>query len=109
MHADHAIFLGALESEHQVSITFVDAKDKRERTLTCAPLDFGMLRGSRDQKPRYQVWDMGARRAPFNVTILPDDVRSIVALDATFDPAKIITWAFKPNAWSVARNWREFS
>ena len=105
MHADHAVFLAALESKRKVTITFFHAKDERERTLTCAPLDFGPLRGSRDQRSRYQLWDLGAKRPPLNVTVLPDDVRSIVALEATFYPAEIIKWAFKPKAWAIARDW----
>ena len=109
MHADHAIFLTALESKHQVTITFFHAKEAREATLTCAPLDFGPLRGAQDGKARYQLWDMGAKRPPYNVTVLPEDVRSIVALETAFDPAAIITWAFKPKAWAHPRNWGAFS
>lgn len=109
MHVDHAAFLEALAEKRQVTVTFFHAKEKRERTLTCAPLDFGPLRGARDQTAQYQLWDLGAKRAPYNVTILPDDVRSITPLDATFEPADIIKWAFKPNAWAVARDWGRFS
>ena len=109
MHADHAVFLDALERKRQVTITFFDRKRDAERTLTCAPLDFGPLRGAKDGRDRYQLWDMAAKRPPYNVTVLSDDVRSIVVLEATFDPASIITWAFKPNAWSVARRWGDFS
>jgi hypothetical protein len=109
MHADHAIFLEALESKHHVTVSFFHVKDQRERTLTCAPLDFGPLRGAHDQKPRYQLWDVGAKRPPYNVTILPEDVRSIARLETTFDPADIIKWAFKPHAWSIERNWGPFS
>lgn len=109
MHADHALFLGALETKHHVTVTFFDAKEARERTVTCAPLDFGPLRGAHDPAPRYQLWDVGAKRPPFNVTILPADVRAIQALETTFDPAEIIRWKFKPNAWSHARDWGTFS
>jgi hypothetical protein len=109
MHADHAIFLDAIERKHQVTITFFDRKRDREQTLTCAPLDFGPLRGESGGKPRYQLWDMGAKRPPHNVTVLAEDMRAIVALEATFDPGGIITWAFKPHAWNVARNWGDFS
>lgn len=43
MHVDHAAFLEALAEKRQVTVTFFHAKEKRERTLTCAPLDFGPL------------------------------------------------------------------
>jgi hypothetical protein len=109
MHADHATFLAALEGKKKLTVTFFHAKEKVEKTLTCAPLDFGPLRGSKDQKDRYQLWDTAAKRPPYNVTILPEDVRSMVALDEAFDPGTIITWAFKPNAWTIPRNWGDFS
>lgn len=109
MHADHANFLEALEHKRHVTVTFFHVKEQRERTLTCAPLDFGPLRGSHDQKGRYQLWDVNAKRPPFNVSFMPDDLRTITVLDTTFEPAEIIKWAFKPNAWNVARNWGEFS
>ena len=54
-------------------------------------------------------WDLEAKRPPYNVTVLPDDLKSLTVLDEPFDPASIIRWAFKPNAWSVARDWGEFS
>ncbi len=109
MHADHALFLGALETKHLVTVTFFHAKEGRERTATCAPLDFGPLRGAQDRRPRYQLWDVGAKRPPFNVTTLPEDLRAITVLETTFDPAEIIRWDFKPNAWSHPRDWGAFS
>lgn len=109
MHAEHATFLEALAGKRRVTVTFFHPKEGRERTLTCAPLDFGPLRGAKDQTPRYQLWDLEAKRPPYNVTILPDDLKSLTVLDEPFDPAAIIRWAFKPNAWSVTRDWGEFS
>ncbi|HQY65458.1 MAG: hypothetical protein IPF92_22430 [Myxococcales bacterium] len=109
MHADHATFLAALETKHHVTVTFFHAKAGGERVVTCAPLDFGPLRGAHDARPRYQLWDVGAKRPPFNVTILPGDLRSIAQLETTFDPAAIIRWDFKPNAWSHPRDWGQFS
>lgn len=109
MHADHATFLAALETKHHVTVTFFHTKEGRERVVTCAPLDFGPLRGAHDTQPRYQLWRVDAKRPPFNVTILPSELRSVVALDTTFDPADIVRWAFKPNAWSHARDWGAFS
>jgi hypothetical protein len=109
MHAYHSVFISALEGMRQVTFTFLNAKEGKEQTLLCAPLDFGPLRGALDKSPRYQLWDLKAKRPPFNVTALVEDVRSIVALDASFEPEAIIKWAFKPNAWSHARDWGAFS
>jgi hypothetical protein len=109
MHAEHALFLDAIASKRQVTITFFHVKDQRERTLTCAPLDYGPLRGAQDPRPHYQLWDLGARRPPYNVVVHADDISGLVAADVVFDPAEIIKWAFKPKAWSIARDWGDFS
>jgi hypothetical protein len=109
MHAEHAAFLQAIQDKRLVTVTFFHVKDDAERTLTCAPLDFGPLRGSKDQRPRYQLWDVEAKRPPFNVTMLPEDLRTLVVSDTPFDPKDIIRWAFKPNAWSTPRDWGPFS
>ena len=109
MHADHQVFLDALAAKRQLEIRFFHAKEKKELVRTCVPLDFGPLRGSIDGLERYQLWEIGGKRKPFNIAVLPSDLLEIKVLDATFDPADIITWAFKPGAWHVKREWGPFS
>ena len=109
MHADHQVFLDALAAKRQLSVLFFSQKTKRELTCTCAPLDYGPLRGAVDGADRYQLWDLEGKRKPFNLALLPSDVLTMTAREETFDPAAIITWAFKPNAWRVPRDWAEFS
>jgi hypothetical protein len=109
MHADHEVFLQAIAGKRQVTVTFFHVKDQCERTLTCAPLDFGPLRGAKEAREHYQLWDLGARRPPYNVTIAPEDIRTLTVLDATFEPEEFIKWAFKRNAWAIVRDWGAFS
>jgi len=109
MHAGHQVFLDALAQKRQVEIRFFHAKEKKELVRVCAPLDFGPLRGTSDGLDRYQLWEMNGKRKPFNVAVLPADLLEIKVLDETFEPEAIITWAFKPNAWSVKREWGPFS
>src|SRR5688572_716480 len=108
MHADHQVFVDALIAKKRL---VVELRDKSGRTVTrtCAPLDYGPLRGATDQRDRYQLWDLEGRRKPLNITLFDSDVVSFRALDETFEPAEIITWAFKPNAWKLPRDWAEFS
>lgn len=75
----------------------------------CAPLDFGPLRGAPTRDDVYQLWDLEGRKKPHNLAIAEADIVSMTSLDETFDPAEIITWAFKPRAWHIARDWAEFS
>lgn len=109
MPADHQLFLDAIATKRRISVRFNHPKERREMVRTCAPLDFGPLRGSIDPEPRYQLWDLDARRKPFNVALRAGDILEMKLLDETFDPSAIITWAFKAGAWAVPRDWAEFS
>ena len=109
MHADHGIFLEALHAKRRLSVRFFSKKEQRELTRACAPLDYGPLRGAAEKTPHYQLWDLEGKRKPLNIAVTGADIRSMTLLDETFDPAEIITWAFKPNAWAVPRDWAEFS
>lgn len=108
MHSDHQVFVDALVAKKRLSVHFRD-KEGRMVTRICAPLDFGPLRGATEQDDRYQLWNLEGRRKPLNIALREVDVESFTALEETFDPASIITWAFKPNAWKLPRDWAEFS
>ncbi len=109
MHAEHQTFLDALHAKRRLSVRFFSKKEKRELVKTCAPMDFGPLRGALDAAPRYQFWDLLGKRKPLNIAVLEEDIREITPVDGTFEPEEIITWTFKPGAWSVARDWAAFS
>jgi hypothetical protein len=109
MHADHQVFLDALVAKRRLSVRFFSKKEGRELTRICAPLDYGPLRGAAEPTEHYQLWDLEGKRKPLNITLVADDIRGMTPLDETFEPAKIITWAFKPNAWRLPRDWAEFS
>ncbi len=109
MHSDHQLFLDALADQHRVSLRFFSKKEDRELTRICAPLDFGPLRGALEAADHYQLWNLEGKRKPLNIAVTPKDVVSMTRLEETFAPADIITWAFKPNAWRVPRDWGAFS
>jgi hypothetical protein len=115
MHANHPVFLEALATRHRLSVRFRETTKAtkgtapREIVRVCAPLDFGPLRGAVSKADVYQLWDLEAKRKPFNVVLAEADIVSMTALDETFEPSAIITWAFKPHAWHVPRDWAEFS
>ena len=109
MHADHQVFLDALSAKRRLEVRFLSHKEGREVVRICAPLDYGPLRGSTDTTDRYQLWDLEGKRKPLNLPLAEGDIVSMKPLDEAFEPAAIITWAFKPGAWRVARDWAEFS
>ena len=109
MHADHQVFLDAIAAKRRLSVRFISPKEGRELVRICAPLDLGPLRGSTDPEPRYQLWDLEAKRKPKNIPLRASEIVGMTMLEETFDPAEIITWAFKPGAWALPRDWAEFS
>jgi hypothetical protein len=109
MHASHTVFLDALAAKRRLSVRFFHRKEGRELVRVCAPLDFGPLRGALVAADHYQLWDLEGKRKPHNLALLEGDILEMTPLDETFDPASIITWKFKPNAWLVPRDWAEFS
>jgi hypothetical protein len=109
MHAQHQLFLDAIAHKRRLTVRFVSPKEKKELVRTCAALDYGPLRGNSDGLPRYQLWDLEGKRKPLNIPLLAADILEMTPLEETFDPEAIITWAFKPGAWHVARDWGAFS
>ncbi len=109
MHAEHQTFLDALAQKRRLSVRFFSKKEGKERVRTCAPLDFGPLRGATDTRDRYQLWDLEGKRKPLNIPLLEEEILELTLLDETFDPADIVTWSFKPNSWKIERDWGPFS
>lgn len=109
MHLDHQVFLDALLAKRRLRVRFFHRKEGREFTRVCAPLDYGPLRGAKEPVPHYQLWDFEKKEKPKNVTVTAAELLEITPLEETFDPSEIITWNFKPGAWSVPRDWAEFS
>jgi hypothetical protein len=109
MHASHALFLDAIAQKRRLSVRFFSRKEKRERMRICAPLDYGPLRGALEAVDHYQLWDLEGKKKPHNLALLEAEILEMTPLDETFEPRDIITWAFKPGAWRVTRDWGEFS
>jgi hypothetical protein len=109
MHASHTTFLDAIAAKRRLSVRFFSRKEGRELVRVCAPLDFGPLRGALAAVDHYQLWDLEGKRKPHNLALLEADIVSMTPLEETFEPRAIITWAFKPGAWRVPRDWAEFS
>lgn len=109
MHPDHQVFLDAIAAKRRLSVRFTSRKVGREMVRVCAPLDYGPLRGSTDSEPRYQFWDLEGKKKPLNIPLVASEIVSMTPLEETFDPAAIITWAFKPGAWQIPRDWAEHS
>jgi len=99
-------FLQALHAKRKILVRFFSAEDATYIARTCAPLDYGPIRRSKDVTPRYHFWDFTSDEKPHALSLKPDQLHSIEILKSDFDPASFVTW--KP-AWSVARQWGPYS
>lgn len=109
MTVSHQMFLEAIAQKRRLSVRFNHPKEKRELVCICAALDFGPLRGAIDTRDRYQFWNLEGKKRPLNLPLLETEILEMNLAEGTFDPADIITWAFKPGCWTIARAWGEFS
>lgn len=109
MHAEHQLFLDALLAKRCITVSYYSRKEGKNVVRKCAPLDYGPLRGAIEPEAHYQLWNLEGKKKPLNVALRASEIFTMTATDERFDPATIITWNFKPNAWSIERDWEEFS
>lgn len=106
MHADHDIFLSAIESLRKVSLTFFSKEDGYNLTSTCAALDYAPRQRFPNEEYRYHFWDYESDEAPHPLSLPAEQIVSITRLEERFDPAEFMDWA--PN-WRHARDWGLYS
>ncbi len=98
-------FFKAINEKRIVEVTFLSS-DKGFITRECVPLDFGPSRRTKDQTDRYHFYDLNSPDGEHILSILPDQIKSLILTDQNFDPSKIVTW--QPN-WFVKRDWGSYS
>jgi hypothetical protein len=107
MHPDHKLFTAAIENRQKVLLTFASKEDGGAyQVRTCAPMDYGPRARAHDQSDCYHFWDYDSAEGAHTLSLLPDQVISIVVSDETFDPGEFVTW--DPN-WHHPREWGAYS
>lgn len=106
-----AAFIAAIHTKRKIRITFNAEEGGGLITKVCAPMDYGPSRKFRDGIDRFHVWDFfpDAGKKPHPIPIEPLQVRSIITLDETFNPAKFISWNTAQCHWHVPRDWEQYS
>jgi hypothetical protein len=99
-------FISALHSKNKLKVIFHSKEDDRYINRTCAPLDFGPLKRSRDRSDRYHFWDYDSDASSHTLSVLPEHVISLEILGEQFEPHEFIDW--KPQ-WKVSRDWGVYS
>ena len=75
---DKDVFIRCIHEKRKVRLTF-HAKEYGESTVrTCAPMDFGPSRQSKNGPwDRYHLWDYSPSRPSHVLSILPDQVEAL--------------------------------
>lgn len=109
MHADHNLFITAIDEKQKVILTFASKEDGGAHLVrACAPMDFGPRARAHDQSNCYHFWDYDSDSPTgrHTLSLLPDQVVSIVATEDAFDPGEFITW---DTNWHHPRDWGPYS
>jgi hypothetical protein len=109
MHPEHEIFVQAIHSRKKLKLTFFSKEDGTFLVRTCAPMDFGPSRRTRDKSNRYHFWDYDSDTKSHILSLLPNQISQIQTMANNFDPAELITWSTKKSPWFLSRNWGVFS
>jgi hypothetical protein len=99
-------FIAAIHSKNKLRLTFFSKEDGGDLIRTCAPMDYGPSRRTRNLDDRFHFWDYDSDTGRHTLSLLPPQVVSIILLDDLFEPAEFVTW--RPE-WIVARDWGAYS
>src|SRR5690606_9539928 len=99
----------ALHACHKIQLTFFSKEDERSLVRTCAPMDYGPSRRAKNQMNRYHFWDYDSDKNRHTLSLLPNQIISIIDSGEIFSPAQFITWNITTSPWFINRDWGEFS
>ncbi|WP_071595811.1 MULTISPECIES: hypothetical protein [Sporomusaceae] len=99
------IFVDSILKKLEVRVTF-NSHEKGEITRTCIPFDYGPSRRSKDQSDKYHFYDLDSPDGKHTLSILPNQIKSIVQSENHFDPGQYVKWT--PN-WFIERDWGPYS
>lgn len=99
-------FIQAIHNRNKIELKFYSKEDGCELSRTCAPMDYGPSRRSKNKDDRYHFWDYDSDKRNHVLSLLPNQVNNIEVLPEKFDPVEFITW---DTNWFVERDWGQFS
>jgi hypothetical protein len=95
MHSDHEKFISGIDSCQKVVLTFVSKEDGGQHLVrTCAPMDYGPSRRTKNKSDRYHFWDYDSDspEGRHTLSLLPEQVVAMDLSDELFDPAEFMAW-----------------
>ena len=109
MHPHHDVFISAIHNKTRLVLSFFSKEDRQILVRTCAPMDFGPSRRAKDKSDRYHFWDYDSDTVRHTLSLLPEQIQSMVLSEDSFDPSEFITWDVKVSPWFTPRDWGRFS
>ena len=94
-------FISCINNKCHVEVTF-NSNEKGLIVRNCVPFDYGPSRKYKDELDRFHFYDLDSPEGKHNLSILPEQLVSLKALEQVFNPGDYVTW--RPN-WFIQRDW----
>lgn len=101
-------FIRAIYEKRKIKLVFFSKEDNNYLERTCAPMDYGPSRRTKDNKNRLHVWDYDSDREEHTLSLPLEQIKSLEILPENFDPSEFITWDIKRSPWFIKRNWGNY-
>ncbi|WP_194191202.1 hypothetical protein [Clostridium chrysemydis] len=98
-------FVQAINDMKLVKVVF-DSYEKGRIERICVPFDYGPSRRYKDGRNRYHFYDLDSQSSNHNLSILPQQIKSIEMINEEFNPKDYVKWT--PN-WFLKRDWGIYS
>lgn len=104
-----SIITSAILKKNKVIIRFNSKDDSSTIQRTCAPLDIGPSRRSKEQNDRFHFWDYDSDKRQHVLSINPEQLVDIEISEEIFDPHSIVNWDTQKSPWFIKRDWGKIS
>lgn len=102
-------FIKAIQTKNKIRLTFFSKEDGGILVRTCAPMDYGPSRRTKEKNDRYHVWDYDSDQKKHTLGLNPEQIQKMEILDEQFDPAEFIDWDVQKSPWFISRDWGDYS
>lgn len=99
-------FVSAIQEKRKVILHFFSKEDNKIISRKCAPMDIGPSSLAKNKDDRYHFWDYESDTKNHTLSLLPEQIQSIVVTSEFFNPSEFVTWT---PSWIIPRDWGRYS
>jgi len=100
------VFIEAIHNKRKTRVTFYSKEDNGVVVRICAPMDYGASKRAKDKSNRFHMWDYESDKKQHTLSLKPEQIQNIEALDESFEPSEFVTWS---TDWIIPRDWGKCS